>query len=190
MDLVKELKKLQLKEVTIFGEGALYLYHELPGMPVHLTYTAPSDYLRPLEGRRLQPECTKIDYHFATLKYLPEVKFLHSIDIACYAIHVKDVDTLVEYMLCNLESFDSNIIRKRYAYLYSPLTGMAGTTMSDVTCVMPIETYFHNTKDSNIARYMRKHGLSYADFCTRTPGICATLHCSEYNLNSAISELL
>lgn len=190
MNLVDHLRKMKVKDVCIFGEGALYLYYKLPGMPIRLEYTAPTDSLRELDGRRLQPEYTKIGYQFATLGGIPEVRFLHSIDIACYAIHTRDINTLVEYMLCNLASFDSNIIRKRYAHLYSPLHGMAETTMSDVTCVMPIETYHKNVKSSNIAQYMRGKSLSYAEFCARTPGICASLHCSESNLNSAIAELL
>lgn len=190
MDLVRQLKKIGCKDVCIFGEGALYLYYKLPGMPIRLEYTAPMDCLCDLDGKRLQPECCKIDYQLTKISELPDITFLHSIDIACYAIHTKDINTLVEYMLCNLGSFDSTIIRKRYAHLYSPLTGMAGTSMSDVTCIIPIETYYKNVKKSNIASYMYNKSLSYAEFCERTPGLCAQLHCNESNLNSAIVDLL
>lgn len=190
MDLIKQLKKVECQDIRIFGEGALYLYYRLPGMPVRLEYTAPMDCLRSIDGKRLQPEYVKIDYQYTSIKELPNVTFLHSIDIICHAIHTKDINTVVEYMLCNLESFDSSVIRKRYAHLYSPLAGTAGTNMGDVLCVMPIETYYKNVYKSNIATYMRDKSLSYADFCERTPRLCAELQCNESSLNSAIVDLL
>lgn len=190
MNFIDELKKRKVKDVCIYGEASLYLCYGLPGTPIKLDYTAPSDVLKSLDGKRLAPQAMKIGYTFVEVKDCPGVQHLNPLDTMCYAIHTKDINTVVEYMLCNLESFDGNAIRTRYAHLYSPLSGMPGTSMQDVTCTMPIETYFKNVKRSNIAEYMRKHKLTYDKFCARTPSICAQLHCSEDNLNWAIAELL
>lgn len=190
MNLAKELKKANVKDVCIFGEGALYLCYGLPGTPIRLDYTAPTDSLSELGGKRLLPTAAKVDYKFAESKDCPDVKYLDGIDIACYAVHTRDINTLVEYMLCNLKSFDGNAVRTRYAKLYSSLHGMPGTSMADVTCMIPIETYFKNVRKSNIAEYMRQRKLSYPEFCMRTPSLCAQLNCGENNLNYALARLL
>lgn len=190
MNLSSVLTKRDVKDVTLYGEAALYLNYGLPGMPTRIDYTAPSDILKDIEGKRLIDEGYKVPYKYRVLKGNEGVLYTCSLDTVCFAIHMVDINTVVEYILCNLDDFDSNAVRKRYAELYACLSGMPGTSMRDCSCTMAIETWCKNIRKSNIVAYMRKQNLSYAKFCQRTPSLCAQLNCSEQDLNYAIKELL
>jgi len=187
---VRELKKRKNGEVTLYGEAALYLNYELPGMPCQINYTAATDILKDLEGKRLVECDYKTPYSFRKLKGDHDITYTNPLDTVCYAIHISDINTLVEYMLCNLDSFNSTEVRQRYAELYSRLAGTPGVSMRQCACTLPIETYCKNVQKSYIAAYMRKQRLSYAEFCSRVPSLCAELSCNEQNLNYAIQCLL
>lgn len=187
MTFVDTLKKTTSRDITLYGEAALHVLYDLPGMPSVVEYTCDTKISQNELWKRLETSY-KVDYNTIRVHAAENIHLLCSLDCVCYAIHTKNMDVLVDYILCNLNNFDSAAIRERYAELYGSLAGNYGVSIADVQCVMPIDKYYNNIKESNIAKYMKKRKLSYSRFRDEVPKLCKKFECNEDGLNEVLGK--